>query len=48
LISKPIYSYALPQSELLGNGAITPARGCAESVNWNLKGAHISMKTYSP
>src|SRR5256885_953121 len=24
LISKPIYSYALPQSELLGNGAITP------------------------
>src|SRR3982751_3890989 len=25
LISKPIYSYALPQSELLGNGAITPS-----------------------
>src|SRR5438874_10317828 len=24
LISKHIYSYALPQSELLGNGAITP------------------------
>src|SRR5438105_15519403 len=27
LISKPIYSYALPQSELLGNGAITPVQG---------------------
>src|SRR5437764_2687599 len=26
LISKPIYSYALPQSELLGNGAITPGQ----------------------
>src|SRR4051794_37157380 len=27
LISKHLYSYALPQSELLGNGAITPVQG---------------------